>query len=145
LTASVRGVAEADDLGLQDCGQLSHQRGDVRVDLRASEAGVAQSLESMADVGYLSPSVGGELEFGAGADGELVRRGEGVAEIAVLIDRDRLVGGGECRHVAGDHEYLDRDRDRLTGRAVRVGDRCVMVVDDTTGDSADCEGESEDR
>jgi hypothetical protein len=33
----------------------------------------------MADVGYLSPSAGGEPQLGAGGDGELVSRGKGVA------------------------------------------------------------------
>lgn len=118
---------------MKDAGVLGHQRVDRVIDLRSGKARVAQHLKLMTDVGYLLASVGCELEPRADPDHKLVRDRQGVALIAVLVQRDGLVDGCDRAGIAADEHRLDRDGHGLARGAVRIGDGGVLVVDDVPG------------
>jgi hypothetical protein len=99
----------------------------------------------MADVRYLASARGGELQPGVDADGKLIRQGEGVAQIAILIDRDRLVCRSKRCHFAGDKQNLDGDRDGLACGAARECNRYVLSVDDATRHCSDGKCQLEHR
>ena len=74
----------------------------------------------------------------------MIRGRERVAEGARFIHGDGDVRRGDRRGVAFDEDDLDRDRSGLTGRAGRVRDGGVLLVDGVAHHMADCKGEIEE-
>jgi hypothetical protein len=130
----------------QGPAQLLHQCVGPRLYLRDRQVLVAAQLAQAAtNLVHLQPPLAGQRELDVAADHELVRRGQGLAQAAHVVDGQREVGGRHDVGIACHQQDLDRDRDGLAGLARGVGQGDVVLVDHVAHHPAHREGQPEDR